>query len=247
MFDHIYSFVMVPMVYVALGVFLVGVVGRSIRIMLAPRQMTTLQIFPRPRHPWLRALADTFLFPTVRTQRPALWVFALLFHGALVLLVIGHLELIREYRTLQIIPHQVFLGGGLVGLALTVSVTYFLFSRFRTPYREISVPEDYFLLLLLLVTVLSGSHMSWAKYLSPAGFDIDVSSYREYLSSLLRLRPAVPPGISGSPHYVLVALHIFLANCFLLFLPFSKIMHTFFALPLNLIRRGGLHGARPSP
>jgi nitrate reductase gamma subunit len=247
MFDRVYYVVMVPMVYLAFGVFLFGVVGRSIRIMLAPRQMTTLQVFPAPRHAWLHTLADTFLLPTMKTIRPVLWVFTLLFHAALVLLVIGHLELIREYRALQIIPHQVFLGGGLVGLVLTVSLFYFLVSRFRTPYREISVPEDYFLLLLLLVTVLSGSHMSWAKYLSPAGFDIDVSSYREYLSGLVRFRPVVPAGIAGSPHYVLVALHVFLANCFLIFLPFSKVMHTFFALPLNLIRRGGLHGAQPSP
>jgi len=247
MFDRIYYVIMVPMVYVALGVFLFGIVARSIRIILAPRQMTTLQVFPATRHAWFHALVDTFLMPTVKTLRPALWVFTLLFHAALVLLVIGHLELIREFRALQIIPHEVFLGGGLVGLVLTVSVSYFLFSRFKTPYREISVPEDYFLLLLLLFTVLSGAHMNWAKYLSPAGFDIAVSSYREYLSSILLFRPAVPAGIAGSPHYVLVALHVFLANCFLMFLPFSKIMHTFFALPLNLIRRGGLRGASPSP
>jgi nitrate reductase gamma subunit len=168
----------------------------------------------------------------------------MIFHGALVLLIVGHLELIREVRALQVIPHQGFLGGGLVGLLLTIALFAFLFSRFRTPYREISVPEDYFLLLLLLLTVLSGSHMSWATYLSPAGFDIAVPAYREYLSSLLALKPVVPMGIAASPHYVLVALHVFLANCFLMFLPFSKIVHTFFALPLNLLRRGGLHGAR---
>jgi len=94
-----------------------------------------------------------------------MWIFAMVFHGVLVLLVIGHLEIIGEFRALQEIPHQVFLGGGLVGLALTVSLLFFLFSRFKTPYREISVPEDYFLLLLLMLTVLSGSHMDWAKYL----------------------------------------------------------------------------------
>ena len=245
--DRIYYFVMVPMVYAALGVFVVGVVGRCVRIVMAPRQQTTLQVFPTPQHPRLRALADTFLLPTIRTVRPALWVFTMMFHGALVLLMVGHLELIADIRALQIIPHQVFLGGGLVGLALTIALFMFLFSRFRTPYREISVPEDYFLLLLLLLTVLSGSHMSWAKYLSPAGFDIAVPAYREYLSSLLALKPAVPMGIAASPHYVLVALHVFFANCFLMFLPFSKIMHTFFALPLNLLRRGGLHGARSTP
>ena len=243
MLDKIYYFMMVPMVYAAVSVFVVGVAARSIKVIRAPRQKTTLKVFPERRPAWLQALIDTFLLPTVRTIRPAMWVFAMIFHGALVLLVLGHFELIGKFRILQVIPHQVFLGGGLVGLALTLSLLFFLISRFRTPYREISVPEDYFLLLLLLATVLSGSHMDWAKYLSPAGFDVPVAGYREYLSSLFSLRPGVPPAIAGSPHYVLVALHIFFANLFLLFFPFSKIMHTFFALPLNLIRRGGLLGA----
>ncbi len=247
MLDKIYYVIMVPMVYAAVSVFVIGVISRSIRIVLAPRQKTTLQVFPVKRPAWFHALIDTFLLPTVRTIRPAMWIFAMVFHGALVLLVIGHLELIGEFRALQAIPHQVFLGGGLVGLALTVSLLFFLFSRFKTPYREISVPEDYFLLLLLMLTVLSGSHMDWAKYLSPAGFDIPVSGYREYLSSLFSFHPGVPAVIAGSPHYVLVALHIFFSNLFLLVFPFSKIMHTFFALPLNLIRRGGLRGANTAP
>jgi len=246
MVERIYSFVMVPMVYASVAVFVLGILGRSIRIVRAPRQQTTLQIFPAPRHPWLRALGDTFLMPTIRKIRPFLWTVTMLFHGALVLLLLGHLELVREVRVLQIVPHEGFLGGGLVGLVLTLALFAFLFSRFKSPYRELSVPEDYFLLLVLLLTVLSGSHMSWAGYLSPAGFDIAMPSYREYLSSLLALRPVIPGSISGSPHFVLVALHIFLANCFLLFFPFSKIMHTFFALPLSLIRRGGLHGAQPA-
>jgi nitrate reductase gamma subunit len=245
--DGIYYFMMVPMVYAAAATFIIGVVARSVRILTAPRQITTLQVFPGRRAPWVHALVDTFLMPTIRTIRPVLWAFTLLFHGALVLLVIGHLELIREIRSFQVIPHQVFLGNGLIGLALTLSLFYFLFSRFKTPYREISVPEDYFLLLLLLLTVLSGSHMDWARYLSPAGFDIPVTGYREYLASLFTRHPAVPAAIAGSPHYVLVALHIFLANLFLMFLPFSKIMHTFFALPLNLVRRGGLRGASTAP
>jgi nitrate reductase gamma subunit len=243
MLDKIYHFIMVPMVYSSAAVFVIGVIARSIRIIRSPRQKMTLQIFPEKRPAWLYAFIDTFLLPTVRTIRPVMWVFTMIFHGALVLLVLGHFELIGEFRSLQVVPHRVFLGGGFVGLALTLSLLFFLFSRFRTPYREISVSEDYFLLLLLLATVLSGSHMDWAKYLSPAGFDIPVAGYREYLSSLFSTRPDVPPSIAGSPHYVLVALHIFFANLFLLFFPFSKIMHTFFALPLNLMRRGGLHGA----
>lgn len=105
MLDNIYYVIMVPMVYAAVSVFVIGVISRSIRIVLAPRQKTTLQVFPVKRPEWLHALIDTFLLPTVRTIRPAMWIFAMVFHGALVLLVIGHLEIIGELRALQAIPH----------------------------------------------------------------------------------------------------------------------------------------------
>ena len=112
MLDKIYYYViMVPMVYAAASVFVIGVISRSIRIVLAPRQKTTIQVFPAKRPTWLHALIDTFLMPTVKTIRLVMRTFAMVFHGALVLLVIGHLELIGKFRALQAILHQVFLGG----------------------------------------------------------------------------------------------------------------------------------------
>ena len=38
-------------------------------------------------------------------------------------------------------------------------------------------------------------------------------------------------------HYVVVAVHILLANLFFIIFPFSKVMHTFFAVTLNKLRR----------
>jgi nitrate reductase gamma subunit len=38
-------------------------------------------------------------------------------------------------------------------------------------------------------------------------------------------------------HYVVIVVHVLLANLLLLALPFSKIMHAFFAVPLNALRR----------
>jgi len=100
MLEKIYYFVMVPMVYAMAAVLVVGVIARIIRIIRAPRQKTTLQVFTGKRPAWLHALVDTFLLPTARTIRPLRWIFAMAFHGALVLLVLGHLELIGEFRFL---------------------------------------------------------------------------------------------------------------------------------------------------
>ncbi len=59
-------------------------------------------------------------FPTVRRHKPVLWVFLLAFHICLLLLLIGHLELIADFEILQVIPHEVFLGNGFVGLILSI-------------------------------------------------------------------------------------------------------------------------------
>jgi len=172
--DKIYYFIMVPMVYLAFAVFFSGILFRILKLLTAPKQPTTLQIFPSKKPSWLYILADTFLLPTVRKHKPVLWVFLMLYHVAFLLLIIGHIELISDIKIFQIIPHEVFLGKGFVGATLTVCLTYLLFRRFKSPYREVSVPEDFFLLILLLFTMLSGGHMDWAAHWSEYGFDISI-------------------------------------------------------------------------
>ena len=110
--------------------------------------------FPEKRPKWLWALHDTFLLPTVRRHNPVLWVFLMLFHVSLLLLIIGHLELFKEFEVLQIVQHEIFLGRGFIGLILCIALLFFLFRRFVSPNRELSVPEDYYLLILLFLTCL---------------------------------------------------------------------------------------------
>ena len=199
--------------------------------------MATLQIYPEKNPKWLWALLDTFLLPTVRRHKPVLWVFLMLFHISFLLLIIGHLELIDEFRIIQVIPHEIFLGRGFLGLILSVALLFFLFRRFVSPYRELSVPEDYYLLILLFLTFLFGSQMDWAR--NWYGYDsLSVEEYRAYLSSLVHLRPELSTDITYTGHSFMLVLHIFFANLFLMFFPFSQIMHSFIALPINKLRRG---------
>ena len=233
----LYYIILVPMVYAAFAVFFVGTVVRLVKMFREPVHPATLQIFPEKRPKWLWALHDTFLLPTVRRHNPVLWVFLMFFHVSFLLLIIGHLEVIAELSIFQIIPHEVFLGHGFVGLILCVSLLFFLFRRFVSPNRELSVPEDYYLLILLFLTVLFGSQMDWARRWYEYG-DLSVEDYRVYLSSLLYLRPELSPNITMSGHSFMLVLHVFFANLFLIFFPFSKIMHSFLSLPMNKLRRG---------
>lgn len=235
--ETVYYIILIPMVYAAFALFFFGTAFRLVKLFRKPKNPTTLQIFPRKGNPWLRAIYDSFFLPTVRRHNPLLWVFLMLFHIAFLLLIIGHLELIEDFQIFQIIKHHIFLGKGFVGLILSVSLLFFLFRRLVSPNRELSVPEDYYLLILLFLTVLFGSEMDWARTWYDYG-EMSVSDYRDYLSSLLYLRPALPDSIVSSGHSFMLVLHVFFANLFLMFFPFSKIMHSFFSLPINKLRRG---------
>jgi nitrate reductase gamma subunit len=235
--ETVYYLVLIPMVYVAFAVFFLGTLIRLVKIFREPKHPSTLQIYPERRPGWLWAVHDTFLLPTVRRHNPVLWVFLMLFHICFLLLIIGHLELIEEIRVFQIIGHNVFVGGGFVGLSLCVALLFLLFRRFVSPYRELSVPEDYYLLILLFLTVLFGSEMDWARRWYGYA-ELSVEDYREYLSSLLYLGPELSTTLTFSGHSFMLVLHVFFANLFLMFFPFSKIMHSFLALPLNKLRRG---------
>ena len=230
-------FILVPMVYIAFAVFIIGTAIRLIKIFRQPRHPSTLQIFPEKKPTWLWALHDTFLFPSIRRHKPVLWVFLIFFHLALLFLIIGHLELVGDLKIFQVIPHDVFLGQGYVGLILSLALLYFLFRRFASPVRELSVPEDYYLLILLFLIVLFGSEMDWARRWY--GYEeMTVDDYRTYLLSLLYLEPELPEAVTYSGHSFMLVLHVFFANLFLLFFPFSQSMHSFLSLPMNKLRRG---------
>ncbi|MDH3876099.1 MAG: respiratory nitrate reductase subunit gamma [Desulfobacterales bacterium] len=233
----LYYIILVPMVYVAFATFFIGTAVRLIKIFKEPSHPATLQIYPEKKPGWLWALHDTFLFPTVRRHKPLLWVFLMAFHICILLLIIGHLELFGEIETLQFIPHEIFLGQGLVGLIASIALLYFLFRRFISPVRELSVPEDYYLLILLFLVVLFGSQMDWARrwYFYE---ELSVDHYREYLSSLLYFRPYLPAEVTDTGHSFMLVLHVFFANLFLMFFPFSQLMHSFLSLPMNKLRSG---------
>jgi nitrate reductase gamma subunit len=235
--DTLKYIILVPMVYFAFAVFVAGTIARLIKIWRSPGHPSPLQIYPHRKPAFLWALHDTFLFPTARRHTPVLWVFLMLFHIGLLLLIIGHLELFGEYAILQVVPHTIFLGGGFVGLTVAVCLLYFIFRRFRSPVRELSVPEDYYLLILLFLTVLFGSQMDWARnwYFYE---ELGVDQYRSYLSSLLYFQPELPYEATDSGHSFMLLLHVFFANLFLIFFPFSQSMHAFLSLPMNKLRRG---------
>lgn len=234
--DKISYFILIPMVYLAFAVLVSGV-AVQLAILLRTKKEAVVPIFPLGGARFFGAMYDTFLMPQVRRHATVLWVFLMAFHVCLLLLLIGHLELVADIPIIQIVPHQIFLGNGFVGLILAICLLYFLFRRFASPVRDLSVPEDYYLLILLFLTVIFGAEMDWARNWYGYG-ELGVDHYRQYLWSVVTLHPALPYEVTATGHRFMLVLHVFFANLFLMVLPFTKIMHAFLALPVNRLRRG---------
>jgi nitrate reductase gamma subunit len=193
-------------------------------------------LYPAPRNPGLAALAGTFAMPEVRRHRPLFWVFLMVYHAAFLLLILGHLDILPQVNLVPPASRHM-LGAGAVGVAVTVPLLYFLLRRLRSPHREISVFADYLLLLLLVFLFLFGDLMSWGNSWSANGFVMTKQDFSKYFDGLVRLTFADPRAVLPGSHYHFAVIHVLLAEVFFVVLPFSKIIHTFFSVPINLLRR----------
>jgi nitrate reductase gamma subunit len=129
------------------------------------------------------------------------------------------------------------LGRGFVGVGVTLPLFYFLFRRFKSPVREITVPADYLLLILILFLCLFGDMMSWGNSWTSSGFVMTKQDFSLYFKGLAQFTFADPRKVLPGSHYHFVVIHVLLANTFFLLLPFSKVMHAFLSMPINLLRR----------
>jgi nitrate reductase gamma subunit len=228
--------IMVPLVYAALAFFLVALVLRLVAILRSPGPPFQLAIYPAPRRPFLAALRDAFGMPQVMKRDPVFWCFLVIFHVGFLALILGHLDLFPDLRILPA-ESKHMLGGGVLGLMVTIPVFYFLGRRFMGETRKISTPGDYFLLLLLLFLFLFGDLMSWGNSWTAKGFVMTKKDFSQYFSSLAHFSFADPRSVLHGSHYHFIVIHVLLAELFLVVLPFTKVMHAFLSLPVLTLRR----------
>jgi nitrate reductase gamma subunit len=225
------------MVYVAVAVFLFGSIYQIVRWLRTPKSPVRQGMFPR-RTGFSRALKlgkDSLLFPQVLDTDKWMWFFIIGMHLAGIGLFFGHLRLLTEFTPLLKLLGVVgmeqlanLVGGG-IGIALFVAFTYFLLRRFKSPYRELSVPEDYLLLVLILLIIMLGDHL---RFTHP----FDIYAYRDYVSSLIHFRPAFPVPIRVDPSKWILDAHVLTANLLLIYFPFSKLVHSIGGFAGNLLR-----------
>ena len=117
-----------------------------------------------------------------------------------------------------------------MGVVLIVGLIYYFIRRLTFPYSDLSVSEDYILLILLILTVVMGNLMRFFG-------DIHVADYRAFLQSLLTFSPAFPDALATSSTRWVLVFHVLSANLVFVFFPFSKLVHVIATFPANLARR----------
>ncbi|TBV80330.1 MAG: menaquinol oxidoreductase [Desulfobulbaceae bacterium] len=151
-----------------------------------------------------------------------LWLFALLFHYSLLVIILRHMRLFTDPIVGFVLPLK-FIDGFLEigattiylsGFILLAAVSFLFLRRLVKPYlRYISLPADYFPLLLLFAIGLSGILMRHV-------FRVDVVAIKELSVGLTTFTPAISDEIG-----VVFFVHIFLVCVLLVYFPFSKLMH----------------------
>jgi len=151
-----------------------------------------------------------------------LWLGAIAFHYAFLVVILRHLRFFTEPVPLplklleqvdgffQFFVPAVYLSG----VVLVVAVFYLLARRITNPsLRYISLAADYFPLLLILGIGISGILMRYV-------YKVDIVAVKQLALGLVTLHPTVPAGI-GAIFYV----HLFLVSALFAYFPFSKLMH----------------------
>ncbi len=154
-----------------------------------------------------------------------LWLFALVFHYAFFVIFVRHLRFFTEpvpFFVLMADQADGFLQFGLPGLYLSDlaflgAIAYLFVRRITIPQiRYISLPADYFPLILLFTVGVTGVLM---RYFTK----VDVVKVKELAMGLVTFHPVVPEGIGVL--FFIHFIHFFLICTLFAYFPFSKLMH----------------------
>jgi nitrate reductase gamma subunit len=151
-----------------------------------------------------------------------LWVAALAFHYAFLVVFIRHFRLFMEpvpgfVGLLESVDG--FMEVGLPrlmisGVVLLLAALYLFLRRVAVPQlRYISLAADYFPLFLIIALAGSGILMRYF-------IRVDITSVKELITGLVSFRPTIPEGIG-----VIFFVHLFLLSVLIAYFPFSKLMH----------------------
>lgn len=223
--------------YVAVVVFLGGIVYRLYQWSRRPPAPAHLSLFPRPRGKagrLLDALVDMFTLRGLFRVNKPLWIGGFIMHLGLLFILIGHVRAFQDvaflWNWLGWGEEQVHLFSGLAGTIagtlFTLPLFYLLARRWSGAVKWLSAPEDYLLLFLLLGIALTGFHMRLLRL-------VDVHELNQFFRGLATFRWQSAPQSAG-PAFIY---HFALVQLLMLYFPFSKLMHTIGSIFAKMVAR----------
>jgi nitrate reductase gamma subunit len=151
-----------------------------------------------------------------------LWMAALAFHWAFLIIVLRHFRYFSEPIP-AFVPFLQDLDGFLqigvpilyiTNVVIVAALTFLFFRRILDPkLKYFSLASDYFPLLLIISIAVTGILMRYF-------IKVDIVSVKELAVGLFSFQPVVPEGIG-----VMFYIHLFLVAVLIVYFPFSKLTH----------------------
>ncbi|HOP84855.1 MAG TPA: sulfate reduction electron transfer complex DsrMKJOP subunit DsrM [Syntrophorhabdaceae bacterium] len=150
-----------------------------------------------------------------------LWIFAILFHWSMLIILLRHLKLFLEP-----IPHWIIMLQSLDGIfqshippvyisnvLVFIGLVFLFLRRLKRRVMYISLPSDFFVLFLIGGVIVSGMLLRYV-------YRADILLVKAFLFGLIYLNPIPYTGF-GTMFYT----HLCLISVLIAYLPYSKLMH----------------------
>jgi len=151
-----------------------------------------------------------------------LWLGAMAFHWSFLVILLRHLRFFLEpvpsviviLQRLDSIFQNLLPILYISDVIILIALGYLLLRRVIYPQiKYISLPSDYFVLLMITGIVLSGVLMRLI-------FKVDLVQVKEWVMAMLSFRPIPPKGVN-----LLFYIHLFFVSLLIAYFPISKLMH----------------------
>ena len=162
----------------------------------------------------IRVLSEVILFRSLFRSNLWIWLFGMMFHGALLLVVLRHLRYFTEPVWGWVVLVQPF--GKYAGFIMIIGLLGLLARRmFIERIRYISNPSDYLMLVLLLVIGVSGALMTFVTH-------TDIVQFKAFMLSVFYLDFF---NLQSIPSDKMLLVHFSAVILLMIIFPFSKLLH----------------------
>lgn len=158
-----------------------------------------------------RVAREVVVFESLFKANKPLWIFAVLFHFGLFLVLARHLRYFQEpvWGVIALIqPFGVYGGLAMIGGLVLLLVRRLLVARISF----ISGPSDYLMLVLLIAIGMSGMAIKMTAH-------TDIIAVKAFFLGLMRFN------LQPLPADPLLLTHLFLVAMLMIVFPFSKLLH----------------------